>query len=294
MAILVDGATRLLVQGMTGRAGTFYTDQAMEYGTEVVAGVRPGKGGTKHFSLPVFDTVAEAVAETKANASLLFVPAADAGKAMIEAIEAEVPLVVCVTERVPTRDMMRVSAALAGSPTRLVGPNSQGVLSPGKAKVGVMSTVDARPGNIGIVSRSASLTSEIVAQTTKAGLGQSTTVGIGADLIHGVGFVDCLRLFMDDPETEGIIVIGEIGGNEEEETADYLMSTPPAKPVVAYVAGRHAPRERRMGHAGAFTLLGGGDAAAKIRALADAGVRIADNVDVLAETMRRALKDKAA
>jgi succinyl-CoA synthetase alpha subunit len=294
MAILVDTATRLLVQGMTGRAGTFYTDQAMEYGTAVVAGVRPGKGGTKHFSLPVFENVREAVRETNANASLLFVPAPEAGKAMIEAIEAELPLVVCVTERVPTRDMMQVSAALAGSQTRLVGPNSQGVLSPGKAKVGVMSTVDARPGRIGIVSRSASLTSEIVAQTSKAGLGQSTTVGIGADLIHGIGFVDCLRLFMDDPETEGIIVIGEIGGNEEEETADYLMSAPPAKPVVAYVAGRHAPRERRMGHAGAFTMLGGGDAAAKIRALADAGARIADNVDVLADTMRRALKDKAA
>ena len=182
----------------------------------------PGKGGRRHFSLPVFDTVAEAMRETNANASLVFVPAPQAGAAMIEAVEAGVPLVVCVTERVPLLDMLRVRQALAGSATKLVGPNSQGVLSPGKCKVGVMSTADARPGSIGIVSRSASLTSEIVAQTSAAGLGQSTTVGIGGDPIHGIGFVDCLRLFLDDPETQGVILIGEIGGNEEEAAADFL------------------------------------------------------------------------
>lgn len=294
MAILVDRNTRLIVQGITGRAGTFYTDQAMEYGTKVVAGVRPGKGGSRYFSLSVFDHVAEAMRETDADASLIFVPAPQAGAAIIEAVEAEVPLVICVTERVPTLDMVKVRQALEGSTTRLVGPNSQGVLSPGKCKVGVMSTADARPGSIGIVSRSASLTSEIVAQTSAAGLGQSTTVGIGADLVHGIGFVDCLRLFMDDDETEGVILIGEIGGDEEEAAADYLGREKPRKPVVALVAGRHAPPERRMGHAGAFTFLGRGDAAAKIEALRSAGARIAENADLVAETMRRALLERAA
>lgn len=294
MAILVDGDTRLLVQGMTGRAGTFYTDQAIEYGTVVVAAVRPGKGGSRHLSLPVFNTVAEAMRETGANASLAFVPAPNAAAAIIEAIEAGMPLVICVTERIPTIDMVRVCRALADSPTKLVGPNSQGVLSPGKCKAGVMSTADAKPGSIGIVSRSASLTSEIVAQTSAAGFGQSTTVGIGADLLHGVGFVDCMRLFMDDSETEGLILIGEIGGNEEEEAAEYLRRERPRKPVVALVAGRHAPPERRMGHAGAFTDTGRGHAEAKIAALSSAGARIAENADVVAETMRRALMEKAA
>jgi succinyl-CoA synthetase alpha subunit len=294
MAILVDRDTRLIVQGMTGRAGTFYTDQAMEYGTRVLAGIRPGKGGSRHFSLPVFDRVAEAMRETRANASLVFVPALAAGAAIIEAVEAELPLVICVTERIPTLDMVKVRQALEGSATRLVGPNSQGVLSPGKCKVGVMSTADARPGSIGIVSRSASLTSEIVAQTSAAGLGQSTTVGIGADPVHGIGFVDCLRLFMDDDETEGVILIGEIGGNEEEAAAEYLGREKPPKPVVALVAGRHAPPERRMGHAGAFTFLGQGGAAAKIEALRAVGARIAENADLVAATMRRALPEKAA
>ena len=294
MAILVDGNTRLLVQGITGRAGTFYTDLAMEYGARVVAGIRPGKGGSRHLSLPVFDRVGEAMRETGANASLVFVPAPQAGAAIIEAVEAEVPLVICVTERVPTLDMVRVRQALEGSATKLVGPNSQGVLSPGKCKVGVMSTADARPGSIGIVSRSASLTSEIVAQTSAAGLGQSTTIGIGADPVHGIGFVDCLRLFMDDSETEGVILIGEIGGNEEEAAADYLRQERPRKPVVALVAGRHAPPERRMGHAGAFTSFGQGSAAAKIEAMRSAGARIAENADLVAQTMRQALLEKAA
>jgi succinyl-CoA synthetase alpha subunit len=294
MAILVDQSTRLMVQGMTGRAGTFYTDLAIDYGTNVVAGVRPGKGGSRHLAKPIFNDVAEAVRETGANASLIFVPAADAANAIIATIEAGVPLVVCVTERVPTLDMVRVRHALRDSATKLVGPNSQGILSPGKCKVGVMSTANARPGTVGIVSRSASLTSEIVAQTSAAGLGQSTTIGIGADPLHGVGFVDCLRLFMADGETEAVILIGEIGGNEEEMVADYLASEKPGKPVVALVAGRHAPAERRMGHAGAFTAFGQSDAAAKIAALNSAGAHIANSADDVAATMRRVLLEKAA
>jgi succinyl-CoA synthetase alpha subunit len=292
MAILVDRETRLLVQGMTGRAGTFYTDLAMDYGTKVVAGVRPGKGGRRHLGVPIFDRVAEAVRETGANASLIFVPAAEARAAMLEAIEAEVPLAVCVTERVPILDMVLVREALAGSTTQLVGPNSQGVLSPGKCKVGVMSTADARAGPIGIVSRSASLTSEIVAQISAAGLGQSTTVGIGADPLHGIGFVDCLRLFLADDETEGIVMIGEIGGTEEEATAEFLRREKPAKPVVALIAGRHAPQLRRMGHAGAFTDAGRGQAQAKIEALRSAGAWIAEDADRVAETMLKALRER--
>lgn len=289
MAILVGSDTRLLVQGMTGRAGTFYTDQIIDYGPPVVAGVRPGKGGRKHLMLPVFNRVAEAVAETGANASLVFVPAEDAAAAMIEAIEAEVPLVVCVTERVPVLDMVRVRDALRGSATRLVGPNSQGVFAPGVAMIGVMSTVDARPGEVGIASRSASLTSEIVAQTTAAGLGQSTTVGVGGDPIHGIGFVDCLRLFMEDETTSAVVLIGEIGGREEELAAEYLASERPSKPVVALVAGRHAPPERRMGHAGALRLLGESDARGKIDALRTAGAHIAHDASAVAQTLRTAL-----
>ena len=291
MAILVSGDTRLIVQGMTGRAGTFYTDQAIQYGTKVVGGVRPGKGGSRQFMVPVFDKVAEAVRETGANASLIFVPAAQAASAMIEAVEAEVPLVVCVTERVPMLDMARVRDALRGSRTRLVGPNSQGVLAPGTCKIGVMSTIDARPGPIGIVSRSASLTSEIVAQMSAAELGQSTTVGIGGDLIHGVGFVDCLELFVEDPATDGMVLIGEIGGQEEEKAAEWLAKAKPAKPVVALVAGRHAPPERRMGHAGALVTLGKGGAKAKIDALRGAGAYIAPNATSVAQTMRKALAE---
>ena len=294
MPILVDGATRLMVQGMTGRAGTFYTDQAIEYGTEVVAGIRPGKGGSRHIGVPVFDSAAEAMRATGANASLIFVPAAEAAGAILEAAEAGVPLVVCVTERVPTLDMIRVRKALEGSATKLVGPNSQGILSPGKCKVGVMSTADARPGRVGIVSRSASLTSEIVAQTSAAGLGQSTTVGIGADPVHGIGFVDCLRLFMADEETAAVVLIGEIGGNEEEMVSEYLQEQKPRKPVIALVAGRHAPAERRMGHAGAFTAFGQSDAAAKIEALRSAGARIAADADQVAGTLRQALLENAA
>ena len=289
MAILIDRETKVICQGMTGRAGTFHTGHSVDYGTKVVGGVRPGKGGTRHIDLPVFDTVRDAVDATGADASIIFVPAANAAAAMIEAIEAEIGVVVCVTERVPVLDMVRVKSALKGSATRLVGANSQGVLTPGACKLGVMSSVSERPGRIGIVSRSASLTSEIVAQTTAAGLGQSTTVGIGGDAVHGMGFVDCLELFLADSETDGIILIGEIGGTEEQEAAEFLQSAGGAKPVVALVAGRHAPPERRMGHAGTLTMFGRGDAASKIAALEAAGAIIVRNAQAVGETMRSTL-----
>lgn len=289
MAILVDSSTKVICQGMTGRTGSYHAQRAIAYGTRIVAGVRPGKGGTRHLDLPVFDTVREAVDATGATASLIFVPPDNAAAAMLEAIEAELPLVVCVTERVPVLDMVRVRRALRSSRTRLVGPNSQGILAPGACKIGVMSTGHEKRGPIGIVSRSATLTSEVVAQTSAIGLGQSTTVGIGGDPVHGIGFVDCLKLFLADAETEGIILLGEIGGSEEEAAAKFLAETKADKPVVALVAGRHAPPARRMGHAGALTMFGRGDAATKIEALRKAGVRIAPNASLVAATMRQAL-----
>jgi succinyl-CoA synthetase alpha subunit len=290
MAIFIGPETRVMCQGMTGRAGTYHVARMMAYGTKVVCGVTPGKGGSTHLDVPVFDTVAEAAAKTGANASLVFVPPEHAASAMIEAIEAEIPLVVCVTERVPVLDMIRVRQALAGSQTTLVGANSQGVLAPGVAQLGVMTTVNARRGGIGIASRSASLTSEIVAQTTDAGLGQSTTIGVGGDPVHGLSLADCVRLFLDDRETEGVILIGEIGGSEEEEAAELISRLEPDKPVVAFVAGRYAPLERRMGHAGALFAQGRGDAEHKIEALRKAGVQIAPRADLVGETMRRALR----
>jgi len=289
MAILVGPDTRVIVQGMTGRAGTFYSDLAISYGTEVVGGVRPGKGGGRHLRLPLFDTVADAIRETDANATMIMVPAHKAAEAMMEAIEAEVPLLVCVTERIPVLDMVRVKHALKGSKSRLVGANSQGVLAPGTCKIGVMSTADARPGPIGIVSRSASLTSEVVAQTTNAGLGQSTTVGIGGDPIHGTGFVDCLELFMADPDTEAVVLIGEIGGAEEEQVAAYLAENGVKKPVVALVVGRHAMPQRRMGHAGTLSVFGTGTAEGKIAALKSAGALIAENVEEVSALLKQAL-----
>jgi succinyl-CoA synthetase alpha subunit len=289
MAILVDRNTRVLCQGMTGWAGTHHTSRMMEYGTSVVAGVTPGKGGRSHLNLPVFDTVRKAAEATGANASMVFVPPAQAAGAMIEAIEAEIPLVVAVTERVPALDMVRVRQALNGSKTRLVGPNSQGILAPGKCMIGVMATGSAREGSIGIVSRSASLTSEVVAQVTAEKLGQSTTVGVGGDPIHGIGMVDCLELFLADPDTDGIILIGEIGGSEEQDVAEYLQGRKVTKPIVAFVAGQHAPPERRMGHAGTLTLYGRGDATSKITALEKAGVRIARSAHLVGATMRQAL-----
>ena len=285
MAILVDRDTRVIVQGMTGRAGTFYTDLAVRYGSTYVGGVRPGKGGSQHIGLPVFNTVAEAVGETRATASLVMIPAPKAGPAIIEAIEAEVGVIVCVTERVPVHDVARVKAALKGSKSLLIGPNSQGILTPDACKIGVMPTTDATPGIVGIVS----LTSEILAQTTALGLGQTTTVGIGGDAIHGLGFRKCLELFRNDKATKGVILIGEVGGTEEEDAAAYLASDDYGKPVVALVVGRHAPKERRMGHAGTLSIFGLESAAEKIERLASSGVLIAQNADEVAPRMKAAL-----
>jgi succinyl-CoA synthetase alpha subunit len=289
MAILVGPETRVICQGMTGRAGSFHVARMIEYGTKVVGGVTPGKGGTRHLDLPVFDSVAEAVEATGANATIVFVPPPNAAEAILEAIHAQMPLVVCVTERVPLLDMVRVRQALEGTHTRLVGPNSQGILVPRVAQLGVMSTTCASSGGIGIASRSASLTSEIVAQVTRAGLGQSTTVGIGGDPVHGMSLADCLALFLDDPQTHGVILIGEIGGSDEEDAAALIARLQPRKPIVALVAGRHAPLQRRMGHAGAFTSDDTGAAARKIDVLAAAGVSIAVHAGEVGEAMRKAL-----
>ncbi len=286
MSILVDNSTRIIVQGMTGRAGTFYADQGMRYGSSYVGGVRPGRGGTTHLGLPMFHDVKSAKEETGANASLVIVPAPNAADAMIEAIEADIGVVVCVTERVPQHDMARVKRALHGSKTVLIGPNSQGILTPDQCKIGVMPTKDAKPGGVGIVSRSASLTSEILANCSAAGLGQSTTVGIGGDALHGVSFVDCLKLFRDDSDTDTVVLIGEIGGREEEQAAAYLSGADYGKPVIALVVGRHAPEGRRMGHAGTLSAVGGLSAAEKIARLEASGVRIASTPqDVVAEVL---------
>ncbi len=290
MAILIDKSTKVLVQGITGRAGTFYCDQMMRYGTNIVAGVRPGKGGNRHLDIPVFDNVKEAVKETGANASLVIVPAHSAAAAIAEAIDGGIGVVVCVTERVPLHDMTRVKAALRGSESVLVGPNSQGILTPEQCKIGVMPTRDAKPGNVGIASRSASLTSEVLAKCSAAGLGQSTTVGVGGDTLHGIGFVDCLKRFKDDDETEAVVLIGEIGGREEEDAARYLASADYGKPVIALVVGRHAPKGRRMGHAGTLSVFGLETAADKIEQLRRAGAVIARNADEVAECIIGALK----
>lgn len=289
MAILLDQDTKIVAQGLTGWAGTHHVASMMEYGSKVVGGVRPGKGGRSHLGLPIFDTVAAARAATGANASIVFVPPATAAAAMIEAIEAEIPLVVAVTERVPTLDMIRVKDALKGSNTRLVGANSQGVLAPGVCKLGVMATGSERPGGVGIVSRSASLTSEVVAQVSAAGLGQSTTIGVGGDAVHGMSMRDCVELFLADPETDGIVLIGEIGGHEEQEVADYLSAAKTDKPLVALVVGAHAPREKRMGHAGALAFGATEEATAKIAALERAGVRIAPSAHLVGRTIADAL-----
>ena len=294
MSILIDKNTRVLCQGMTGWAGSYHTHRMMEYGTGVVAAVTPGKGGTTHLEVPVFNTVAEGKAATNANASILFVPPAHAAGAMIEAIEAEMPLVVVVTERIPVLDMVRVREALAGSKTRIIGPNSQGILAPEVCQIGVMATDRSRRGTIGVISRSASLTSEVVSQITAAGLGQSTTVGIGGDAVHGIGFVECIKLFFEDPQTEAIVLIGEIGGNEEEEAAKYLRNTGIKKPVVGLIVGIHAPIARRMGHAGTLSMSEGGSASSKIASLRNAGVVIAEGPHAVGSAVLNVLKSKPA
>ena len=271
MAILVDAGTRVIGQGITGRQGTFHAEQSIAYGTRFVACVTPGKGGGRHLYLPVHDRVADAVEATGADTSVVYVPPERAADAMIEAIHAGVKLVVCVTEGVPVLDMVRVKRVLEGTSTTLVGPNTPGVITPGACRIGVMPGLIHRRGRIGIVSRSSTLTYEAAAQCTALGLGQSTVVGIGADPVHGIGFVDCLELFLADDETDGIILIGEIGGVEEEAAAEFLRQARPSKPVVGYIAGTTAPAGRRMGHAGAIIAGGRGSARRSSRRCAGPG-----------------------
>ena len=289
MGILVDSGTKVICQGLTGATATRLSERAIAYGTKMVGGVVPGKGGTSHLHLPVFETVAEAVDATRPDASAVFVPPAHAADAMIEAIKAEIPLIVCVSERVPVLDMVRVKRTLEGSKSRLIGANSQGVITPDACKIGVMPERPHTKGRVGIVSRSATLNYEAVDQTTNVHLGQSTSVGIGGDPVYGMDFIDCLELFFADDATEGIILIGEIGGTAEEETAEFLKREKSPKPVVAYVAGLNAPTDRRMGHAGTVDVFGEGSAAAKIEALKSAGAIIVPDASAMGTTMRRAL-----